>query len=244
MEERQMRRHIIMRNLRLWGGWALRTQIIYLLGTAIYTAIMYIFSSDNQRHSTYYVAIFYFMIMQLVGMLAHQSEYVNKQYPMALTFGSGRMESVWGMQLANAVFGGTSVLLFGILIVIERFVLGEEAIGIVNRAGWGILAYAGIVLLVLAVGQLIAASGLKNGTVDKVYLAAIIIFGIIIVGAVVTVMGWEVFLAFGIFDEEKQITRTMTNLTSWIFGGMGLLGVLLYLIGFFRIKKAVQVYEV
>lgn len=243
MEAREMRRHIITRNLRLWGGSVVRAQGIYLLGTVVGTGTMYIFSSHNQPRGVYYGCImFYFLMMELVGMLAQQFQYASKQYPMALAFGSGRMESVYGMQLSNAIFGTTSILFFSMIAIVGQTIEKEETGGFGTTAGTKILMYAEMVVLVLAFGQFMAASYLKNQERNTIYL--LVVSAIIVVGAIVVFFEWDIFAFIGIVDEDKEINQTIARVTPMVIHGLGVLGVLLYFLGFSQMKKVVQEYEV
>lgn len=246
MEAGEMRRHIFWRNLRLWGRSAAYAQGSLLFATLCGTAVMCFLSSPNKPMVYYCWAIFYYIMMEMIGMLVQQMGYTNRQYPLAIAFGSGRMESVYGMQLSNLLFGITSILMFGIFMAAGQNLYSYETGGLRMEITVKLIMYAEMVIVALAFGQLMAVFSLKKERRNDVYLICFVIISAIIVigGVVVIFFGWEIFEILQIVNKERELSQNIARLSPMVCHGFGGLGVLLYLIGFFKLKDVMQEYEV
>lgn len=246
MDERKMRRHVFLRNLKLWGGSAVYAQGTLLFATLFGTAVMCFLSSMNKLIVYYCWGIFYYLMMELIGMLVQQMGYTTRQYPLAIAFGSGRMESVYGMQLSNLLFGITSILMFGIFMAAGQNLYSYETGGLRMEIAAKLIMYAEMVIVALAFGQLMAVFSLKKERRNAVYLIFFAIISAIIVigGMVIILFGWEFLEILQIVNKERELSRVIAQSSTMVCHGFGVLGVLLYLIGFLKLKNVIQEYEV
>lgn len=164
-------------------------------------------------------------MMEMIGFLILPVESIGKQLNLALSFGSGRMESVWGMQLANVLYLIQAVTLYGIAI----------------RMSEQIFLFAGCAVLALALGQfyvvLYLKSGCKTGAVQGIHLIFAAIF--------IVVLG--VFF-MGMFGSEyagiKESIGMFSGVVQKLLMLAGVAGIALYLLGFFMERRYIKNYEV
>lgn len=243
MEDKQMRGHIFHRNICLWGGWAFRSEAVFLLTTAMCGIVMCVFSKTTDR-ALYYTLLFYLLFMEMFGMLMQQTEYVKRNFPLVLSLGSGRMECVWGMQLANLLLYVQVLLVLGISIHLEGVIAGGAA-GIRNMEGMGMPLLAGALLFVAAVGQLLTIASLKWAEAKNIWRVLVFIAGIGLSSVLILFFGGQILF---VMDGNQ-----LAFVTEWkepfpalllLMKGTGPVGLVLYVVGFFQVKKALAQYEV
>lgn len=244
MEKTQMREHIFRRNMHLWGRWAFRSEAVFLFTTAINGIVLCVMSKTTSG-ALYYMVLFFLLFMEMFGMLMQQPEYVKRHFPLAISLGSGRMESVWGMQLANLLLYLQILFVLGIGMRLEGVVAGGEAVGIRNMEGMRMPLLAGALLFVAAVGQLLAAVCLKWREWKSIWRVVLFIVGIAFSSAVIAFFGGQI-----LFFMDGKILSCFVGLEKMfptllqLMKAVGPAGLLLYVIGFFEIKKRMNEYEV
>lgn len=219
-EKKAIRSHILRRNLRLWGGGAFRMQAMILTITVVYTLVMSGFTLDVFREKEMVTG--YFVMVELIGFFLVQAEYTGKQLALALSFGSGRMESVWGMQFSNALY----------------LMLASTLCGMLVHSGMGMLLFFGCGVLVLALGQFMVALYLKKGSrmgAGRIIYAVFASFFTVVLGLVFQgVIRADAMRAMGL---KQQVMCGLLVVAS-------LPGIVLYIIGFFMERRYIKEFVV
>lgn len=244
MEERQMNRRIVCRNMCLWGRWAFRSEAVFLFTAAICGIVLYTFSETTIK-ALYYTMLFFLLLMEMYGMLMQQTEYAKRYFPLALSMGAGRTESVWGMQLANLLLYVQVLLVLGIGMHLEGAIVGSGTAGIQSMEGMTMPLLAGALLFVAAAGQLMTAATLKWEERKRIWQVLIFIVGIGLSFVLIIFFGGQIlFLMDGyqlaFFTGSETVFPTML----FLMKAAGPVGFVLYVFGFFQVKKALAEYEV
>lgn len=244
MEEKQTHRRIFNRNMRLWGMAAFRMEGVCLLTTAINGLVLCVLS-ETTKGALYYTLFFFLLFMEMYSMLMQQTEYIKRHLPLALSLGSGRMESVWGMQLANLLLYVQVLLVLGIGMNLEGVIVGGEAAGIRHMEGMKLPLLAGALLFMTAVGQLLAVASLKWREQKSIWQGLVFIAGMILSSLTIVFFGAQILFSM---DESM---RSLLSGVQKVFPELLLLikctgpvGLILYVLGFFQIKKEIAAYEV
>lgn len=244
MEEKQMRRHIFCRNMCLWGGWAFRSEAVFLLTTAICGTVIYVMSETTDR-AMYYMIFFLLLVMEMYGMMMQQTEYARRQFPLALSFGAGRTESVWGMQLANLLLYVQVLLALRIGMQLESVIAVPGTVGIRDMEGMGMPVLAGTLLFVAAIGQLMTVASLKWEDRKHIWQVLIFLAGISLSTILIVFIGSQILYAMDgktlmFFGKAQKVFPALL----FLMRVAGPVGLVLYVFGFFQVKKALEEYEV
>lgn len=244
MEEKQIHSRIFNRNMRLWGMGAFRAEAVCLLTTAINGLVLCVLSKTTTG-ALYYTLFFFLLFMEMYGMLMQQTEYIKRQLPLALSLGAGRMECVWGMQLANLLLYMQVLLVLGIGMNLEDVIVGGAEAGIRHMEGMELPLLAGALLFMAAVGQLLAVASLKWREQKSIWQMLLFIAGMILSSLTIVFFGVQILY----FMDESM--RSFFSGVQKVFPELlilmkctGPIGLILYVLGFFQIKKEIAVYEV
>lgn len=242
--EKSMKKHIISRNARFWVGYMEENFLIVIgIGVVYALFVSFLISEDMSRVELFALKASYVVMIGGILVFAQPLAYPMCNLPLALSFGSGRMEAVVGVQISNLLAVGQDLL---IVVVAERIARGMEAgagMELLAHPGVVFAAVAGILLAVAAIGQFGTALILKYG--GKGMAVYIIVFVLAVFAGVLAV----VFLVGSrqVDDAELISVLTDTHVLQRIKRGVGVLltvDAVLYAAGFLVLKKAVMQYEV
>lgn len=242
--EKSMKKHIISRNARFWVGYMEENFLIVIgIGVVYALFVSFLISEDMSRVELFALKASYVVMIGGILVFAQPLAYPMCNLPLALSFGSGRMEAVVGVQISNLLAVGQDLL---IVVVAERIARGMEAgagMELLAHPGVVFAAAAGILLAVAAIGQFGTALILKYG--GKGMAVYIIVFVLTVFAGVLGV----VFLAGSrqVDDAELIFALTDTHVLQRIKGAVGVLltvDAAVYAAGFLVLKKAVMQYEV
>lgn len=242
--EKSMKKHIISRNARFWVGYMEENFLIVIgIGVVYALFVSFLISEDMSRVELFALRASYVVMIGGILVFAQPLTYPMCNLPLALSFGSGRMEAVVGVQVSNLLAVGQDLL---IVVAAERIARGMEAgAGMELLAHQGVVfaAAAGILLAVAAIGQFGTALILKYG--GKGMAVYIIVFVLTVFAGVLGV----VFLTGSrqVDDAELIFALTDTHVLQRIKGAVGVLltvDAAVYAAGFLVLKKAVMQYEV
>lgn len=242
--EKSMKKYIISRNVRFWGGY-MEENFLLVIGIGVVYALFmsFLISEDMSGVELFALRASYVVMMEGILVFVQPLAYPTCNLPLVLSFGSGRTEAVVGMQVSNLLTVGQNLL---IVVAAERIARGMEAgagMELLAHPGLVFAAAAGILLAVAAIGQFGTALILKYG--GKGMAVYIIVFVLAVFAGVLGV----VFLVGSrqVDDAELISVLTDTHVLQRIKGAVGVLltvDAAVYAAGFLVLKKAVMQYEV
>lgn len=242
--EKSMKKHIISRNVRFWGGY-MEENFLLVIGIGVVYALFmsFLISEDMSGVELFALRASYVVMMEGILVFVQPLAYPTCNLPLVLSFGSGRTEAVVGMQVSNLLTVGQNLL---IVVAAERIARGMEAgagMELLAHPGLVFAAAAGILLAVAAIGQFGTALILKYG--GKGMAVYIIVFVLAVFAGVLAV----VFLVGSrqVDDAELISVLTDTHVLQRIKGAVGVLltvDAALYAAGFLVLKRTVMQYEV
>lgn len=242
--EKSLKKNIISRNVRFWGGY-MEENFLLVIGIGVVCSLLMTFQIGEDMSGMEFFALRASYVVMMGGILvfAQPLAYPMCNLPLALSFGSGRMEAVVGVQISNLLAVGQDLL---IVVAAERIARGMEAgagMELLAHPGVVFAAAAGILLAVAAIGQFGTALILKYG--GKGMAVYIIVFVLAVFAGELAV----VFLAGSrqVDDAEFISVLTDTHVLQRIKGAVGVLltvDAALYAAGFLVLKRTVMQYEV
>lgn len=227
--------YLFTRNLQFWGKYALKKQCMLLGITAVYAVVMIPMTGAFEKEILSMICNYTIMI-ETVGILVCQVEYVVCNLPLIISFGACRKESVWGMQIANAVFFISALLAFFVSAAVLR-AFGEQRL----QMGMAeiMFCFVGVLMFVAALGQTAVVLCVRNGGKKG---ASFIVF---IVFAVIVVAGMGVLFYWGAFGRGSGAVTSgvekISVLSARLAGPVGIAG---YAASLFALNKYILTYEV
>lgn len=220
--EGSIKGRILKRNMKFWGKNA-ETMIGVLLMFVLFYGV--VFSAMSSESSFIDTVMGYGSMCGLMFGYLIPISYGGSYLSLAIGFGSGRREAVWGTQFMN--------LLFGIQIVVI-FAIGFAAKGGFADYGAGLaVVFAESLVMALALGQLSSAVHLKFGA--KGYVIALVISISLMVAA---------GIACGISGIFGNLAVSfLGNITGYLVAG-AIVAVILYGVSVIVLMRVVDHYEV
>lgn len=237
--QKTTRRQVIERNLYYWGSTNVKMIGTILLTTLIY-GIAFYSSSDNNGELIGNV-LFYMMMMEAVFLMIIQITSETMHIPLLLSFGAGRKELLWGMQISNLILWLQAVLLcvWGTGTVWK--LLPEEGAEIQLPMLESVLIYGEMLIFGMALGQFGLAINLKSdkkrAVFTGIFMAVYIVFFITYLLFIGTpwMMGREEISSWFVLERQWVVVLEIV---------FGIVSFGLYLAGVLIIRKMLRRYEV
>lgn len=242
--EKSMRKQIILRNIRYWGGWTEKAFLLILGIGIIYSLFMPVLIDEEMgglqqfAMMTVYVVVMEFMLLFVMPITTSVFN-----LPLGLAFGAGRREALRGLQFANLLAGIQTLLLFGILERIGCSMTESFSQEFSQCAWWYLAIVGGIILFVMAVGQFGTALTMKY---DGKGMAVYIIVFILLLFAAVFSIGFTVGKG-NVEDNEILPILVSADVMQFVKSSACLLlvvGAVLYVIGNCVLKRIILRCEV
>ena len=152
MEVDMAESRIIKRNVLFWGKSGLRLVSIMLIFMVVY-GFLFNMGSDSIFGDFWKTAYFYGGIISVLFALIGSISYVGAYLPMALSFGSGRREAVFGAQIFCIAYGVSSY----IIMVLAGIMSSGKLDGKLD------VLIAVLFIFMTAVGQLVSVAQMHFG---------------------------------------------------------------------------------
>lgn len=162
--EKSMRKQIILRNIRYWGGWTEKTFLLILGIGILYSMLMpFLFDEEMSGLQQFAMTAVYVVAMEFMMLFVMPITAATFYLPLGLAFGSGRREALRGLQFANLLVGIQILLLFVILEKIGCSMTESLGREFSQCAGWYAAIVGGVILFAMAYGQVGTALTMKYG---------------------------------------------------------------------------------
>lgn len=147
-----LRRHMINRNIRFWGSYAEKNLLLAVGMSMLYDFVFFGFSSESKGRME--SVLFYIIMLGVLFMTMIQFQYATGSIPLALSFGAGRRECVWGIQFANAIFYIQMLAAFAVPVIAETLNTPQGGRTMTMKAAVRLVGiFSAVLLLAAAVGQ-------------------------------------------------------------------------------------------
>lgn len=229
--------YLFTRNLRFWGKYALKKQCMLLGITAVYAVFTMAIAGAFGKEILSMICNYIIMI-ETVGILVCQVEYVVCNLPLIISFGACRKESVWGIQIANVVFFISALLVFFVSAAVLR-ASGEQ--GVILHMGTGeiMFRFVGVLMFVAALGQTAVVLCVRNGGKKGAAFILFIVFAVIVVAVMGVLFYWGAF-GSGSGSVPSGVEK-ISVLSAKLAGPVGIAG---YAASLFALNKYILTYEV
>ena len=215
---------IIKRNVLFWGKSGLQLTGIMLIFMVVY-GFLFNMGSSSIFGDFWKTAYFYGGIISVLFALIGSISYVGAYLPMALSFGSGRREAVFGAQIFCIAYGGSS----DIIMVLAGIMSSGKLDGKLD------VLIAVLFIFMTAVGQLVSVAQMHFGI--KGMIIGIVIVVLCMVGGFVT--------GIGFIDEFKVWINGMQTNVVWILLAIGAIAsIALYAVSVTVLFREMRYYEV
>lgn len=242
--EKSMKKQIISRNVRFWGGY-MEKNFLLIIGISVVYALFlpFLISEDMRGMQLFMMRASYVVMIEGILVFVLPVVYPTYNLPLALSFGSGRREAVAGMQLSNLLAIGQNLLIVGIIELIAGKIAVVSGQEFSAYAGVVFAAAAGILLAIAAIGQFGTALILRFG--GKGMAIYIIAFVLLVCGGALAV-GFSV--GSGQIDDAEILSMLLDahvlQVVKRIVGVLLAVDVVAYIVGFLVLKRTVMRYEV
>ena len=226
----------LKRNLRFWG----KHSVGYSLAIVGFSMLYGLFTSDLTEDFGFVTLtstiLTYGMFMSAIMFISYSTQYASNHIPLALSFGSGREEAVWGVLLSNLIYVVLNTLWFSLLAVFVSQSLEYRVMGAL------VSAVVTVLILFAVAGQFCTAWMVKLGGTNRAALVTILIMMTMAMVAI------TVFIIFQLQrDDSGLIVWFLSNPRSHFYMIIAvMLAVLavLYVLGFMALRRVVRTYEV
>lgn len=211
---------IIKRNVLFWGKSGLQLTGIMLIFMVVY-GFLFNMGSSSIFGDFWKTAYFYGGIISVLFALIGSISYVGAYLPMALSFGSGRREAVFGAQIFCIAYGVSSY----IIMVLAGIMSSGKLDGKLD------VLIAVLFIFMTAVGQLVSVAQMHFG------IKGIVIVVLCMVGGFVT--------GIGFIDEIMVWINGMQTNVVWILLAIGAIAsIALYAVSVTVLFREMRYYEV
>ena len=215
---------IIKRNVLFWGKSGLQLTGIMLIFMVVY-GFLFNMGSSSIFGDFWKTAYFYGGIISVLFALIGSISYVGAYLPMALSFGSGRREAVFGAQIFCIAYGVSSY----IIMVLAGIMSSGKLDGKLD------VLIAVLFIFMTAVGQLVSVAQMNFGI--KGMIIGIVIVVLCMVGGFVT--------GIGFIDEIMVWINGMQTNVVWILLAIGAIAsIALYAVSVTVLFREMRYYEV
>ena len=215
---------IIKRNVLFWGKSGLQLTGIMLIFMVVY-GFLFNMGSSSIFGDFWKTAYFYGGIISVLFALIGSISYVGAYLPMALSFGSGRREAVFGSQIFCIAYGVSSY----IIMVLAGIMSSGKLDGKLD------VLIAVLFIFMTAVGQLVSVAQMHFGI--KGMIIGIVIVVLCMVGGFVT--------GIGFIDEIMVWINGMQTNVVWILLAIGAIAsIALYAVSVTVLFREMRYYEV
>lgn len=242
--EKSMKKQIVSRTVRFWGGYVEKIFLMVLAISAVYVLLLPVLINEDMKGAELFLLRASYVVM-MEGILVFVMPFAYPTYslPIALSFGSGRREAVAGMQLSNLLAVGQNLLIVGIVEWMAGKMAAVSGREFFAFAGTGFAAVAGILLAIAAIGQFGTALTLKFG--GKGMVIYLIVFVLVVCGGALAI-GFSV--GTGQIDDaeilsmllDAHVLQVIKRIVSVLLAA----DVAAYIVGFLVLKRTVMRYEV
>ena len=211
---------IIKRNVLFWGKSGLQLTGIMLIFMVVY-GFLFNMGSSSIFGDFWKTAYFYGGIISVLFALIGSISYVGAYLPMALSFGSGRREAVFGAQIFCIAYGVSSY----IIMVLAGIMSSGKLDGKLD------VLIAVLFIFMTAVGQLVSVAQMHFG------IKGIVIVVLCMVGGFVT--------GIGFIDEIMVWINGMQTNVVWTLLAIGAIAsIALYAVSVTVLFREMRYYEV
>ena len=215
---------IIKRNVLFWGKSGLQLTGIMLIFMVVY-GFLFNMGSSSIFGDFWKTAYFYGGIISVLFALIGSISYVGAYLLMALSFGSGRREAVFGAQIFCIAYGVSSY----IIMVLAGIMSSGKLDGKLD------VLIAVLFIFMTAVGQLVSVAQMHFGI--KGMIIGIVIVVLCMVGGFVT--------GIGFIDEIMVWINGMQTNVVWILLAIGAIAsIALYAVSVTVLFREMRYYEV
>ena len=215
---------IIKRNVLFWGKSGLQLTGIMLIFMVVY-GFLFNMGSSSIFGDFWKTAYFYGGIISVLFALIGSISYVGAYLPMALSFGSGRREAVFGAQIFCIAYGVSSY----IIMVLAGIMSSGKLDGKLD------VLIAVLFIFMTAVGQLVSVAQMHFGI--KGMIIGIVIVVLCMVGGFVT--------GIGFIDEIMVWINGMQTNVVWTLLAIGAIAsIALYAVSVTVLFREMRYYEV
>lgn len=215
---------IIKRNFRFWGKSGLQLTGMMLIFMVVY-GFLFNMGSSRVFGDFWKTAYFYGGIISVLFALIGPVAYVGAYLPMALSFGSGRREAVFGAQIFCIAYGVSTY----IIMVLAGIMSSGKFDGKLN------VLIAVLFVFMTAVGQLVSVAqmhfGIKGMIIGIVFVVLCMVGGIVAgIGFIDQIMAW--------------INRIQTNVVWILLAIAAIVSIALYAVSVMALFREMRHYEV
>jgi hypothetical protein len=215
---------IIKRNIRFWGKSGLQLTGTMLIFMVVY-GFLFNMGSGSIFGDFWKTAYFYGGIISVLFALIGPVAYVGAYLPMALSFGSGRREAVFGTQIFCVVYGVSAY----IILVLAGIMSSGKFDGKLN------VLIAVLFVFMTAVGQFVSVAqmhfGIKGMIIGIVFVVLCMVGGIVTgIGFIDQIMAW--------------INRIQTNVVWILLAIAAIVSIALYAVSVMALFREMRHYEV
>ena len=212
------------RNVLFWGKSGLQLTGIMLIFMVVY-GFLFNMGSGSIFGDFWKTAYFYGGIISVLFALIGSISYVGAYLPMALSFGSGRREAVFGAQIFCIAYGVSSY----IIMVLAGIMSSGKLDGKLD------VLIAVLFIFMTAVGQLVSVAQMHFGI--KGMIIGIVIVVLCMVGGFVT--------GIGFIDEIMVWINGMQTNVVWILLAIAaIVSIVLYAVSVTVLFREMRYYEV
>lgn len=215
---------IIKRNVLFWGKSGLQLTGMMLIFMVVY-GFLFNMGSSSIFGDFWKTAYFYGGIISVLFALIGPVAYVGAYLPMALSFGSGRREAVFGTQIFCIAYGVSSY----IIMVLAGIMSSGKLDGKLD------VLIAVLFIFMTAVGQLVSVAqmhfGIKGMIIGIVFVVLCMVGGIVAgIGFIDQIMAW--------------INRIQTNVVWTLLAIAAIVSIALYAVSVMALFREMRHYEV
>ena len=215
---------IIKRNVLFWGKSGLQLTGIMLIFMVVY-GFLFNMGSSSIFGDFWKTAYFYGGIISVLFALIGPVAYVGAYLPMALSFGSGRREAVFGAQIFCIAYGVSTY----IIMVLAGIMSSGKLDGKLD------VLIAVLFIFMTAVGQLVSVAQMHFGM--KGMILGIVMVVLCMVGGIVA--------GIGFIDEIMVWINGMQTNVVWILLAIGaIVSIALYAVSVMVLFREMRHYEV
>lgn len=228
MKNRCLDKSVIKRNMRFWGKYGLQLNGMLLAFSAVYGLFF-----ANVREGFWSTLFFYLVLLGMMFAFIAPTSYGGAYIPLVMSFGSGRKEAVWGLQLFIFIFDAVTYVWMLAAGYIQFCVL-DFSDGLLTFAVSNWLLLEGLVIAA-ALGQLCNAVNMRYGKKGMVlFITGVLLFTGI--GAAVGIVNGEIITYF--------LLRIRQSAATFCVAAAGVFAVALYAVSVLVMFRTVKNYEV
>lgn len=229
--KQSMRMQALKRNAFYWGRYAEITVGTILLVSLFYGVLFTSFPNSGYETASQLIDAaleirFYVMMMGIVIPVINCVSYSVAGMGITIAFGGKRSEVLWGIQWMNWLVN----LQIFFLISLINLIAGENL-------SWAGL-YFFLVLIITSLAQIALGMFLKFGRKGVLLTVMLIVLMLVAIGAVV---GIRIVTDA---PSGKILGLAITEIVKYTMGLAAVVGVVLYLVSLFVLKKVLSKYEV